>query len=310
MMEVKTAIVTGASGFIGKAVTQLLLSKGTKVYGVYTNPDKVSDLVQNPLFVGIQATFEEYGKIPHAVSGEIDAWFHLSFQGGFAGESLKNYAVQLENTKISCDCVMMAAELKVRKFIYASTVNEIEAIGYLNNGFEKPRYTCIYSAGKVATEIMGKTLASNVDVEFVSALIAMPYGENNYAKNLPNIVMKQLNGGLVPKLIEGNNHYDLIYIGDIAKAFLAIGRNGKNLESYYIGHRKLQTFKELLCQMRDAIAPETQLNFGAFPDAPALDYSLIDLDALYRDTGFECTADFKESIQKTAQWLKSIESKG
>lgn len=35
-----------------------------------------------------------------------------------------------------------------------------------------------------------------------------------------------------------------------------------------------------------------------------IDYSMIDLEALYRDTGFECKSDFEESILKMVKWIK------
>ena len=37
-----------------------------------------------------------------------------------------------------------------------------------------------------------------------------------------------------------------------------------------------------------------------------MDYSYTDLEALYRDTGFECTADFAQTIREQAEYLKSI----
>ena len=49
------------------------------------------------------------------------------------------------------------------------------------------------------------------------------------------------------------------------------------------------------------------LEFGYYPDDGYIDYSEIDLNALYQDTGFECKADFDDSIRKTAAWLKSQE---
>lgn len=58
-------------------------------------------------------------------------------------------------------------------------------------------------------------------------------------------------------------------------------------------------------EMAEILNPKCELQFGAYPDAPSgVDYENIDLDALYNDTGFECRADFKESILKTADWLR------
>ena len=56
--------------------------------------------------------------------------------------------------------------------------------------------------------------------------------------------------------------------------------------------------------MRDALQPEMELTFGGMEEDTFIDYSLIELDTLYNDTGFECQADFRESIIKTAEWLR------
>ena len=134
----------------------------------------------------------------------------------------------------------------------------------------------------------------------------MPYGERNHAKNLPNIVIQNLLQNVACKLITGKNLYDLVYINDVANAFFHIGESGKNMKSYYIGHRRLRTFRELITEIRDILAPNVELRFGEYPDNLDMDYSLVDLDALYRDTGFECKADFRESILKTAEWIRQF----
>ena len=78
------------------------------------------------------------------------------------------------------------------------------------------------------------------------------------------------------------------------------------MRSYYIGHRKLRTFREIVTEIRDVINPDAELRFGEYEDSLNMDYSYTDLDALYNDTGFECKADFAKTIAEQAQWLKSI----
>ena len=137
----------------------------------------------------------------------------------------------------------------------------------------------------------------------------MAYGENfRSPSSLPNVVMKNLLANIPCRLIEGTNLYDMIYIDDIARAFYAIGERGVNMKSYYVGHRKIGTFKEIIEKIAGVLNPDCPLLFGAYPDAPpGVNYKNIDIDALYRDTGFECTADFADSIRKTAEWLKKEE---
>lgn len=58
-------------------------------------------------------------------------------------------------------------------------------------------------------------------------------------------------------------------------------------------------------ELRDIVNPTVHLQFGAYKDPLNLDYSLIDLDALYHDTGFECQADFQTSIMENVEWIKA-----
>lgn len=299
----RTAVVTGATGFIGRALTKKLTASGIRVYAIGRSAEKLAELSQISGVMPIAAEFEEYRKLAEQVPERPDAFYHCAFEGGFGTEELRDYGLQLRNARYSCDAVSSAIEMGVTKFVLASTVNTVELRSFIANEAFEPRYTCIYSTGKLAAELIGRTLAYNRGMEFNTALIAMPYGEGNRARTLPNIVIEQLLEHIPPKLIEGNNLYDLVYIDDIVAALLMIGEHGKNFRDYYIGHRRLDTFRSWMIRIRDTLSPQTGLGFGQYPDAPSLDYNMIDLEALYRDTGFECRSDFETSIRKTAAWL-------
>ncbi len=303
----KTAIVTGATGFIGMALTRELSRAGVRVYAIDINAEKLGVFSELPGVEAICARIGDDGASYEQIPNDSDVFYHCAFAGGFGGEALKNYDLQLKNATLAGDAAELALKLGARKFVFASTVNTVELRSFIGNEDFKPRYTCIYSAGKLAAELICKTLAYNGGMEFCTALVAMPYGEGNGARTLPNIVMEQLMTGVKPRLIEGGNLYDLVYIDDVAGALRAIGEKGHNFRDYYVGHRRLETFRVWMTRIRDALAPGAELGFGEYPDAPALDYGRIDLDALYRDTGFECRADFEESIKKTAQWLMEPE---
>ena len=146
----------------------------------------------------------------------------------------------------------------------------------------------------------------NLGIEYNIAFIPMPYGRRNYSRQLANVVIDSLNKGIAPKLVKGYNTYDLVYIDDLVEWLKAIAERGVNLRGYYVGHRTLKTFKEWMIKIRDVISPGTELKFGEYKDVQNIDYSLIDLDALYRDTGFVCNADFESSIRLTAGWVKSL----
>ena len=299
----KTAIVTGATGFIGMALTKELSRAGVQVYAIDMNDEKLAGISELPGVKTICARIGGDEATLDVLPEGADVFYHCAFAGGFGGEALRNYDLQLKNAALAGEAVELALRLEVKKFVFASTVNTVELRSFIGNEDFQPRYTCVYSAGKLAAELIGKTLAYNGGMEYCTALVAMPYGEGNGARTLPNIVIEQLMDGVKPKLIEGGNLYDLVYIDDVASALRAIGEKGHNFRDYYVGHRRLDTFRDWILRIRDVLAPEVELGFGEYPDAPALDYGKIDLNALYCDTGFECRTDFKESIKKTARWL-------
>ena len=176
----------------------------------------------------------------------------------------------------------------------------------MNNERFEPRNTCIYASAKVAADMICRTLAHNAGMEYCSALIPLPYGIGNDSRQLINTVIKNCYTGQPSKLITGENQYDIAQISDVTKALYYIGLSGKTMKSYYIGHRHLKKFKEIVTEIRDAINPKAELRFGEYQDSLNMDYSYTDLDALYNDTGFECEADFAQTIREQAEWLKSI----
>lgn len=301
----KKVVITGVTGFFGSSLTRKLLSAGVKVIGVDIDTSKFDEFKGNPDFIAIIASFEEYDQLPEKIQDrDIDVFYHFAWAGGFT-TAIRDYKLQMSNAGYAGDALMAAYKLGVKKFVYANTYNQYEIIRFLEAETFEPRYTCIYSTGKTAASLICRTLAYNLGIEYSAALIPMPYGENNYSKQLVNVVIENLNKGVSPKLIEGNNLYDLVYIQDIVDALIAIGEKGHNMREYYVGHRQLKTFKEWMIEIRDAIAPDVELKFGEYKDNQQIDYNKVDLDALYHDTGWECQYDLKEKIKSTSQWVKN-----
>ena len=299
----KKVIVTGANGFLGGALTKKLLLQGVKVIGIGTDKKQLETYCQLGDFVPVVATFPEYINLHEIIKdNDIDVFYHFAWAGGFT-TAIKDYKLQLSNAGYAGDALIAAYNIGARKFVYANTYNQFEIANFLNAETFEPRYTCIYSSGKTAASLICRTLAYNLGIEYSGALIPMPYGENNYSKQLVNVVLSNLNNGISPKLIDGFNLYDLVYIDDIANAFVLIGESGFHMKEYYVGHRKLLSFREWMMKIRDYVAPEVELKFGEYKDNQQIDYSKVDLDLLYKDTGFECQADFEETIIRTAQWV-------
>lgn len=299
----KRIIVTGASGFIGRALTKELLKRGYSVWAVVRNAEKIADINTAALTV-VAATLNEYGHLAEIIPERgFDAFCHLAWDGTF-GESFQDYHRQLNNAACAADALKSAKTLECGRFLLAGTIVELEARHYIGMDGCRPRTSCNYGIAKLTAGMLCKTLAHQLDIPLNTAILASVYGIGDQSNMIQNALIRALLKGTAPKLVQGDNLYDWIYIDDVVSALIAIIEAGKHNTSYYVGHRNLQTFEELVTKTRDTVSPEVPLRFGGIEGKAEIDYSMIDRDALYRDTSFECSCDFAESIRKTAEWLR------
>lgn len=301
----KTTVITGVGGFLGSHLCDRLLEMGVKVYGVDVKLDFQQKFMDKPNYMPIVACFKQYKTLHEQINEAIDVFFHFAWQGGLLQNSFWNYELQLSNAKSACDAFQEASLMGAKRFVNSGTNNQIEIIQFLNSKDFTPRGTSIYASAKMVLELMCKTLATRSNTDFVGSMIPMPYGKDNRSMQLFNVVVKNLIEGNAPKLIEGNNLYDMIYIEDIVDALIAIAERGKAGRTYYIGHRKLKTFRQWIEDIRDIVAPNIELKFGEYKDPLNIDYNYVDLNQLYNDTGFECQSNFEQTIKITVEWIKS-----
>lgn len=296
-------IITGVTGFIGSNLALNFLKRGVTVYGVDMQNANFGKFDKYGNFHKIIADFSQYETLYKLLPDQTDCFYHLAWAGGFTS-AIKDYKLQLENAVYAATAIENACKAGCKKFVYAGTYNEYETLTFLSSSHFVPRYTCIYSAAKTAGDMICRTVAYKNGIHYSSALIPMPYGEGNYSKQLANIAINYISRKIAPKFVEGNNLYDMVYIDDIVAALIDIAEKGCNQAAYYVGHRNLKTFKELMSSIRDILSPELELKFGEYKEEQNIDYSFINLDKLYYDTGFECKADFEETIKKTAKWIE------
>lgn len=295
----RKVIITGADGFIGRKLVKLFLSNDFEVHAIVLNEN--FGVVDKNLYT-YKCFFEDYDTLKYKLPKNSELFYHLAWKGVY-GESFKDYETQLLNIKYTIDSLIIAKHIGCKKFILASTVNTLETVNTIVNKTTSTRYTNIYSSSKLTAEVMCKTFAYNLDIEFNTGIIAMVYGENNNSRMIPNVVMSNLINGKESNLVDPDLPFDMIYVDDVCKAFYAIGLKGINFKTYYIGSGKITTFKQVFDKVRDIINPNGIINYGYYKEKPSIVYDFIDVNELYNDTGFIPDSSFEESIKITTKWL-------
>lgn len=301
----KKVIVTGADGFIGSALVKSLLSNGYQVYAVAKDKDHDFGLI-DPGIEMIPCSFSEYHSLSALVDGPIDCFIHLAW-GGVAGIESQDAVLQSENIRASAVSLEQAHLLGAKRFIFAGSSYQYRMEPVLKNGKVVFKKKNLYGKSKEAATLLLASAALKYNMDFNSILFTNVFGVGDRSSRSTNTLILQLLHGEPVRLIPGEHKHDWTYVDDAVSGIISVMENGKDGISYYIGDRQLRTFKEIMLDVRNIVSPDADLEFGYYPDDGYIDYSEIDLNALYRDTGFECKADFVDSIRKTAAWLKSQE---
>lgn len=298
----KRVIITGVSGFIGQALASCLLGRGTEVWGVCAHPEKLGDLRRHPQLHLLHLDFQDYSILGQRIGQHgFDDFFHFAWQG--YGTASDDCSVQTANITYAYEAACAAAACGCEKFIFADSSHEylksIDAQG--NTGF-----CSVYGAAKRSARQMCQIAAHAGGMAFTGVLFANVFGVGDRSSRSTNTLLKRLLAGQHLDLTEGAELHDWTYIDDCIGGIIAAAEHGRAGQVYYVGSRQLRPFREIITEVRDILAPQAELRFGAYQERSFVDFSGIDLYALYRDTGYLPTAVFKESILKTADWIKQL----
>lgn len=300
--QIRQAIVTGASGFIGRALTRKLLAMGTEVWAVVRNPAALEELQGRKKLHIVKAGFEDYEKLPELIPyRNFDDFFHLAWAG--YGTATNDINIQIGNILQTSFAAKAAAQMKVKRFLFADSFHEY----LVSTGADGATERCsIYGAAKYSAQQVCKTIAQTGEMAYIGVMFANVYGEGDRSSRSVNTFIRKLLAGEDLELVDGSKMHGWIYINDCVTAILAAATRGKAGKVYYVGGAP-RRFDEAITELRDAVAPKAGLHFGRYPDKTFIDFQKIDVDALHRDTGFVCNADFRESIRKTAEWLRHLD---
>ena len=132
------------------------------------------------------------------------------------------------------------------------------------------------------------------------------FGANDKPNTAIVFFIKRLLANEPLNLISGDYPDDWVYIDDLVDGIIRAAKSDKEYAEYFIGHRNITTFKKKLTAIKTMLSSKSELLFGTYPEISRVDYDQFDLDALYRDTGFEIETDFADSIRKTAECVKIL----
>ncbi|WP_312642513.1 NAD(P)-dependent oxidoreductase [Hydrogenoanaerobacterium sp.] len=304
----KTAIITGANGFVGSAVMRELLQHDYQLYALDREGCN-NNIPNDPRVKFFPCELSDLSalikKIP---SLESALFFHFAWAGS-AGSARADTALQLQNAQWTVDALRVAKQLGCSRFLCAGSIMEHETIAAAYTQGNRPGLAYIYGGGKVIAHIMCVSVAADIGIELVWPEITNAYGVGEHSPRMINTTIQKCLRGEAPQFTAGTQNYDFIYIDDVARAFRLIGEKGKPFHEYLIGSSSARPLKEFLLEMQAAVAPELPFHFGNIPfTGTNLPLSRFDCSNTEHDTGFRAEISFAEGCRRTMEWWKSQEA--
>ena len=93
--------------------------------------------------------------------------------------------------------------------------------------------------------------------------------------------------------------WDYLYVDDLIEAFILLGEKGIGGKVYPIGSGEHKQMREYVETIRNIINPSISIGIGEMPykNPNKIDNQIIDVDLLYKDTGFKARYDFRTGIE-------------
>lgn len=301
----KNIMIIGASGFIGEHLLKYYLNNSDNVCAVVRQPKKLEKYKECNNIEIVKADFEEYDKISCiSKMRNIDILYYLAW-GGY-GKETNDYKAQIKNILPICNAVKSASNMGCKRFLFSTSFSE-----YMISEDEKLTHNQgasanVYGSAKHSARLMAHAVSKQENISFVSVAFANTFGVGDSSKRSTNLFLHKLLNNEALDLTDGKHLYDWNYIDDAISGLVLAGEKGKDDSVYYIGNNERKPLKDIVEKVRDIIAPNVEIRLGTYKENYHVDYSSVDVNKLYRDTGYRAKIDFDNAILKTAKWVENL----
>lgn len=293
---IKSIIVTGATGAVGSAVVRRALANGIAVTCiVHKGSKRLGNLPQDERLKIVECNLSDYKTLQ--MDGQNDAFIHLSWEKTF-GVSRDDAEVQTRNIQYTLDAVKLAYRCGCQVFVGAGSQAEygVQCVDLTPDLPVKPESG--YGIAKYAAGKLSAMLCNSLGMRQCWVRILSVYGPNDGENSLISYLIREFKAGNAPQLTKCEQMWDYLYADAAADAILAVAENGVDGKAYPLGSGNGRRLSEYVEDIKNAINPTIEVQFGAkeyYPHQPM--HLVADIRELTEDTGWKPRYGFVEGIK-------------
>lgn len=303
-MKISRAIVTGATGALGTALINELVSRNVEVLVLCHNGSKRIGNIPTHKLVRIRLCgLDELSRLENCDESAYDIFFHLAWQGT-TGSDRDNMYMQNRNVQYALDAVGAAKRFGCKKFVGAGSQAEYGIVEGIITPDTPTFPETGYGIGKLSAGYMTHKYSHQLDLQFNWIRVLSIYGPNDWADSITMSTIRKIKQGEIPKFTKGEQLWDFLYSDDAARAFYLVGEKGIDGKTYVLGSGNVRPLSEYIYELRDTVKPGAEILLGAIPYSPHSTMRLqADISELKADTGWTAEVDYATGIRKICECL-------
>jgi len=307
-------LVTGADGFIGSHLVEMLVDKGYQVkalsqYNSFNNWGWLEDVNCKDEIEVISGDIRD-SHFCKLITKDVDFIFHLAALIAIPYSYIAPNSYVDTNIKGTLNICQAAKENGNIRLIHTSTSEVYGTAQYVpidENHPTQPQSP--YSASKIAADAMAMSFYTAFDLPLTIARPFNTYGPRQSARAvIPTIITQIANGMNKIKLGDISPTRDFNYVDDTCRGFISILESEKTIgETINIGSNfeisisdTLNIIKELMNSNVEFITDSDRIR----PGKSEVFRLCCDNSKINKLTGFKPEIDIKEGLQRTISWIK------
>ena len=311
----KKVLVTGAGGFIGSHLTELLVKKGydVKAFVHYNSSNKwgwldASD-VKNNVEV-ITGDIRDMDSVYAAIQG-CDSVFHLAALIGIPYSYVSPQAYIKTNIEGTYNILQSARQLDLEKIMVTSTSETYGTAQYVPIDENHPMVgQSPYSATKIGADQLAISYFKSFDLPVKIVRPFNTYGPRQSARAIiPTVISQILSGKTELKLGNLTPTRDLTFVKDTANGFLQIAlADGLFGEITNIGMSEEITIGELVKLIARLIGTEVQIlsdEQRIRPDKSEVERLFCNNSKILASTSWKPDYTLETGLMETIEWIKN-----
>ena len=307
----KKAVITGATGAIGRALIKACIEDGYEVLAVvHRGSPRAKELEAIENCCVLRLNLDEYDFAVEEMEKQgvnrdgYELFFHLAWMAPF-GKGRDDLNLQLDNIKAALAAVRFAKALGCSAFIGTGSQAEYGRV----EGMLSPDTPVFPETGYGITKLcagqLTRLLCEQVGLRHIWCRVLSVYGPYDRAQTLISTAVISMMNGEETEFSPCDQMWDYIYSDDAARAILLAGQKGESGKVYMIGSGETRPLREYIEKIAEITDYQKPIGFGRRPyNDKQVMYLQADTTRL-QEIGFSPSVPFEKGIQNTMDYWKT-----